>query len=179
MFLYSKLSLAILLILVITGVAYINDILDQKYVGYVFLIGLFAQSIILMLVVMRILVVKDKLKRGIKIIRYKMVDTYIEGGKYMIPEYIAPTNPTKPSMFKIFIEADNFGELPCFIMCKMGKGNYDIKQDESTFNAKRNIEEKSFIFDADILVGPDEKINCKFKDDINIKMFFIGELYIP
>lgn len=179
MFTYTKITLAIFLTLIITGVAYIVGIIDQRYSDYVFFIGLVVQTIILTIIIIKILIGKNKLKRGVKIIRYKIIDKHIKGGTYIIPEYITPINPIRPSIFKIFIEADDFKESPDFTVCKVGKGNYNIGADKCILDIKKGIVEKSFIFDADIIVGPNEKINCKFKDDINIKTFFVGELYLP
>ena len=177
MFLFTKISLAVFLMLTIA--AEILGILDKAYSNYIFIIGLSIQIIMLIILVTILLIRKNQLTRGIKIIRYKIMDKYIKGGTELIPKYIAPTNPRKSSVFKIFVEVENFKELPNFDICKMGKGGINVDIQKHILNAKMGIVEKSFIFDADIIVKPDEKINCKFRDDINIKTFFVGELYIP
>lgn len=179
MFLFTKISLTIFLILMVVLVAEIFGILDRTYGNYIFIVGLSIQIIILIILLTTLLVRNNKLKRGVKIIRYKIMDKYIKGGTELIPEYITSTNPRKSSIFKIFVEAEDFKDPPDFGMCKMGKGDINVDIKKHILGVRSGIIEKSFIFDADIIVGPDEKINFKFKDDINIKIFFIGELYIP
>ena len=179
MFLFTKISLTILLMLTVTLVADMFGILNRTYSNYIFVAGSLIQIIILITIVTIFLIRKNQLKRGVKIIRYKIMDKYIKGGAELVPNYISPTNPRKSSIFKIFVEVEDFKEPPDFGICKMGKGNVNIDIKKHILSVRAGIVEKSFIFDTDIIVRPDEKINCKFKDDVNIKTFFIGELYIP
>ena len=179
MFLFTKISLTVFLMLTVALVAEMFGILNKTYGHYIFIAGLLIQIIMLIIIVSIVLIRKNQLKKGVKIIRYKIMDKYIKGGTELIPQYMAPTNPRKSSIFKIFVEAENFKESPDFGICKMGKGNVNIDIKKHILSIRAGIADKSFIFDADILMRPDERINCKFKDDINIKTFFIGELYMP
>lgn len=155
-------------------------ILSRSYGVYIFFVGLSVQIILFIYLMTRLLMKKGELKRGVRIIRHKIEDKHIKGGTDILPSFIGATNPRKASIFKIFVEVIDFKNPPEFGVCKMGKGNMkvtDIKK--HLLGVKVGVVQGSFIFDADIIVRPDEKINFKFKDDVNIKLFFVGELYIP
>lgn len=180
MHLFSKISLTILFVLTASLIAEILGFISKKNSDYIFLIGLSIQILLFIIILISYTKQRDVLKRGVKIIRYKTENRFIKGNTDVLPSFISSTNPRKASIFKIFFEADKCEELPYFGILKIGKGNIgpdDLKK--HLLNLRSGIMEESFIFDADILVKPDEKINFKFKDDINIKFLFIGEIYMP
>ena len=179
MFILTKISLIITFILTVAVTAQTMGKLNNVYTMYILMIGLTVQFIMVIIFITIILYRRNEMKKGIKIIRYKAEDRYIKGCTDIIPQYIAPTNPRKSSIFKIFVETENFKGIPDFGICKMGKGDVNIDLKQHILNIRTGIVAKSFIFDADIIMRPVEKINCKFKDDVNIKLFFVRELYIP
>lgn len=139
------------------------------------------QIILLVVFITLSLTSQGRLKRGVKIIRHKIEDKYIKGNTDILPSFIGSTNPRKATMFQIYIEAKDVKEDPRFNMRKIiGRGSektIDIKK--HVLHVNTGIVDDLFIFVADMIVRPDEKINFKFENDINIKTFFIGELYIP
>lgn len=180
MFIFTKISLIIFSILTIDLIAEALGIIDPKHSNYVFIAGMIVQIMMFIFLIIIVLIKKRELKNGIKIIRHKIEDKLIKGGVEILPEFMIPTNPRKASVFKIFVEVRDFKEPPYFGILKMGRGNVavnDIKK--HLLGVRAGIIEGSFVFDADIIVRPDEKINFKFKDDTNVKMLFVGELYIP
>lgn len=181
MFLFTKISLTVLFILTMIMVAEAFGILSQKYGSYIFFVGLSIQIIMLIALIVLLIIKKRELKRGVEIIRHRIDDKYIKGDTDILPSFIGPTNPRKASIFKIYLEAKDFKEDPGFSMCKMGKGSLEKMANikKHVLYANTGIVDNLFVFTADIIVRPDEKINFKFKEDINIKMLFIGELYIP
>lgn len=179
MFLFTKISLTVLFVLTMTMIAEAFGILSQRYGNYIFFVGISIQIIILIFLVTILLTKKNELKRGVKIIRHRIEDKYIKGDTDILPSFIGSTNPIKASIFKIFVEIKDFKDPPEFGMCKMGRNNTKIDISKHILNVRAGIIEGSFIFDADIIVRPDEKVNFKFKNDTNIKLFLVGELYIP
>lgn len=180
MFLFTKISLAILFVITMTMIAEAFGILSQRDGSYIFIVGLSIQIIMLIVLVILLLARKGELKRGVKIIRHKIEDKYIKGDTDLLPSFISSTNPIKASIFEIYLEAKDFKENPCFSIYKMGKGNPEIADiKKHVLHVNTGVVDDLFIFSAGLIVRPDEKINFKFKDDINIKTFLVGELYIP
>jgi len=156
-------------------------ILSKTYGDYIIFAGIAIQIILLIAFVILSLTSKGRLKRGVKIIRHKIEDKYIKGNIDILPTFISPTNPRKATIFQIYIEAKDVKEDPRFNMCKIIGGGpekmIDIKK--HVLHVNTGIVGDLFIFVADLIVRPDEKINFKFENDINIKTLFIGELYMP
>lgn len=181
MFIFTKISLTIMSIIMITIIAEIAGKLDTKYGSYIISVGLVIQFIVVIIQLWTILRRIKYLRNGVKIIRYRFEDKYIKGDADILPQFITTTNPRKPSIFNIYIEVKYFKDLPYFGIYKMGRCDppkmADMKKHVLYINA--GTVNDLFIFIADIIVRPDEKINFKFRDDANIKTFFIGELYIP
>lgn len=179
MFLFSKISLTIVIILIITLIAEELGILNPVDSHNIFMAGLSIQIILLVLLFILMMIKKKQLGRGIKIIRHKIEEKFIKGNTDILPDSIEVTNPRKSSIFKIFVEVRNVTEPPDFGICKTGRGGSKMADiGKHLLNVHAGIIEGNFIFDAEIIVRPDEKINFKFKDDANIKMFFVEELYI-
>lgn len=181
MFTFTKISLVVAFIIIIAAIAQIMGKLDAIYTSYILLVGLATQVAILIVFVATILIRRNELKKGVKIIRYKYEDRYIKGEENVLPKFITTTNPRKASIFKIYFEIKDFKELPDFGIYKIGKGDPDKTSDvkKQVLNVNTGISNDLFIFHVDMLVRPDEKINFKFKNDANIKIFLLGELYIP
>jgi len=183
MFIFTKVSLTISFIMVITIIAEYFGILDKKYSTYIILIG-FAIQIIILIIFIILLIIRymmfKKLDNGIKIIRHKFEDVCIKGQTDVLPKSINPTNPMKPSIFKIYIEVKDFKEPPDFGVIMSGKGRVNVSDMKKRMsNVATGIKDSLFIFHADIIVRPNENINFQFKTDANIKTFFVGEIYIP
>jgi hypothetical protein len=164
-----------------TMIAETFGILSQRYEHYILIVGTSIQIIVLIVIVTPLLIRKRKLERGVKIIRHTIENKYIKGNTDILPSFICSTNPRKATIFQIYIEAKDFKESPCLSVCKTVKGGaekmIDIKK--HMLHVSTGIVDDIFIFVADMIVRPDEKINFKFENDVNIKKFFIGELYIP
>ncbi len=180
-FLFTKITLIIFIIVITSLIAEFVGILDVRYGSYILIAGILIQILLLAFLIIAIMNRKRELTKGIKIIRHKFEDKFIKGDTEILPKFMTSTNPRKSSIFKIFFQVKDFKEPPEFGILKMDKGN--IKSDEDIkkhlLDVNAQIIEGSFIFDADIIVNPEEKINFKFKKDTNIKLFFIGELYLP
>ena len=183
MYTIVKISLIVTLALLVSTVARISGILDDGYISIIMDVLLIIQAVILSLLV-AILIIKRQKMNGVKIVRYKFDNKFIKGNTDIIPECVSPTSPRKPALFKVFLEIDienikNMEEPPEFGIFKIGTGKapQDIKN--HIINANSGIIENSFIFDADIIVSPGEKINFRIKKDTIIKSFFLGEIYIP
>lgn len=182
MYLITKISIIITLVLVMNLIANMLGFIDTKYSNYIVIIGLSIQTILLTFFTIIIVMRRGQLKRSIKIPRYQFEDRYIKGDTHILPKNIYPTNPRKSSIFKIYFEIKDFknDEPPDFGIFTMGKGPKkitDIK--EHLLEVNIGIENNLFVFNADIIVRPDQQINFTFKKDTNIKTFFIGEIYIP
>lgn len=179
MFIFTKISLVVTFIIIITATAQIMNKLDTIYTNYILLAGFVTQITILIVFVVTIFIRRNELKNGVKIIRYKYEDRYIKGEEDVLPEFITTTNPRNASIFKIYFEIKDFKELPDFGIYNIGKGSKMSDVKKYVLNVNTGIKDNLFIFHVDMIVRPDEKINFKFKNDANIKTFFLGELYIP
>lgn len=179
MFILTKISLAVTFIIIIAAVAQIVGKLDAIYVNYILLVGFVMQIVILIIFIVIILAKRNELKKGIKIIRYKYEDRYIKGEEDVLPEFVTTTNPRNASMFKIYFEIKDFKEPPDFSIYNIGKGNNISDNKRHILNVNTGIRDDLFISHINMIVSPDEKINFKFKNDVNVKTFLLGELYIP
>lgn len=116
---------------------------------------------------------------GVKIARYKIDNRLVKGDVDMLPIYVFSTNPRKLALFKVFIEIENVKEPPEFEMFKMSAEKASQNITDHIVNINSGVIENSFIFDADIIVKPGEKINFRLKKDTIVKLFFLVEFYIP
>lgn len=182
MFIFTKISLIMILIIMITFIAQDLGKVDIIYSTYIIFTCLVIQFIAAFVTIVIITLIRKKQpKNGIKIIRYRIEDRCIKGEEDILPEFITTTNPRKASIFKIYFGVKGFNKLPYFGIYKTGKRDQDKMSNinEHIFNINVGIRDDLFIFHADVIVRPDEKINFKFKGDTNIEMFFVRELYIP
>lgn len=178
MYTFSKLSLVATFILLIAFIAETFGILDRRYADMIMNVVLAVQLILLAILIV-ILIIRRKGINGVKMIRYQFSDRFVKGDTYILPEYVSTTNPRKSALFKIFLEIKDIREPPEIGISKIGAEQVvpDIK--DHIVNINSGMIENSFIFDADIIVKPGEKINFQLKKDTIIKSFFLGEFYIP
>ncbi len=182
MHLITKINYIIMFALIVNIVAEKLGYIDTKNSNYIWIIGLSIQIILLTIFVVLISMRKRQLKRTVKIPRYQFEDRYIKGDTHILPKNISTTNPGKSSIFKIYFEIKDFkkDEPPDFCIYAMGKVPMeitDMKKHLADINI--GIEDNLFIFNADIIVRPNQEINFMFKKDTNLKTFFVGEVYIP
>lgn len=181
MFIYTKISLAVMFIIITTTIAEITGRLDVKYGPYIIFAGLIVQLIMLVILLWTLLKRKKYIRNGVKIIRYRFEDKYIKGDTDILPKFMTTTNPIKSSIFEIYLETKDFKCLSGFGIYKIEGDNPAKMTDIGKHVLYANVDAVNdlFIFIANIIVRPDEKVNFKFGDDINVKKFFIGELYLP
>lgn len=182
MYLITKISIIITFVLITNIIAESLGYIDTKISNYLVIIGLAIQTILLAIFSIIITMRKRQLKRTVKIPRYQFADKYIKGDTHILPKNISTTNPGKSSIFKIYFEIKDFkkDEPPDFCIYAMGKIPMeitDMKKHLADINI--GIEDNLFIFNADIIVRPNQEINFMFKKDTNLKTFFVGEVYIP
>lgn len=180
MLIIGKISLTATLILMISVVASIFGILDNRYVKMI-MYAVFVVQTMLLIIVIIILILKKRKMKGVRIIRYQLQNQPVKGETNIISEKISPTNPMKSTLFKIFLEIDNISEPP-----EIGIGIYKITTEKiipdiknHVVNINSGMVDHSFIFDADVIVRPEEQINFQVKKDTTIKLFFLGEFYVP
>ena len=178
MFIITKISLAASLIMLMALASEMLGILDRRCADIIMFAVLAIQTVFLAILI-TIFVMKKRMTRGIRIIRYQLHDTLVKGETDILPENMSPTNPRKFALFKIFLEIENVSEAPEIGISKTGLGRVipDIK--DHIVNINSGIVENNFIFDADVIVRPGEKINFHIKKDAIVKLFFLGEIYIP
>ena len=176
-------SLIASLIILITGIAKKFDVLDERYSTMIMIGILVIQTILFILVFFIIIISKRKItahkNHEVRIIRFKFKDRFIKGNTDILPENIYPTNPMKSALFKIYLEIENVSEIPEIGISKTSTERIipDIKKHIVNFNTEMG--NNNFIFDADIIVDPNEKINFRINKDTVIKLFFLGECYLP
>lgn len=178
MFFMTKLSLAAILTVIITLFLETLDILDEKY-SHIILFGIGVIQIVFLAIFIIIVIIKKRRMNGVKIIRYQLHDTMVKGETDILPENMSPTNPRKSAMFKIFLEIENISETPEIGIYKMSLGRVVPNIKDYIVNINFGKVDNNFIFNADVMVGPDEKINFQIKKDTIIKLFFLGEIYLP
>lgn len=178
MFFMTKLSLIAILIMLIALVSEIAGILDKRY-SNIIMFGILAIQTVFLAIFVTIVIMKKRILNGVRIVRYQLHDTLVKGETDIIPENISPTNPRKSAIFKIFLEIENVSEIPEIGISKTGLGRVipDIKN--HIININSGIADNNFIFNADVIVRPGEKINFQIKKDTTVKLFFLGEIYMP
>jgi len=173
----TKLSLVTSGIVIITLFARLFDILDERYSNMILIGSLLIQTFLLIIGTV-ILIIKTRKINVVKIPRYQLYGTMVKGDTNIIPENISPTNPRKRAIFKIFLAIENISDPPDIGIFKMNVGrNIPIK--DQIVNLNSGLVDNNFIFDADIIVEPGEKINFRLKKDTVVKLFFLGEFYSP
>lgn len=178
MLIITKISLAAFILVTIAMAAKALGVLDKRYSDMIMLGALALQTIILGLLII-ILIMKRRKLHGVKIIRYQLHDIFVKGDTNILSDNVSPTNPRKSALFKIFLEIENISETPEIGISKIGSGRVIPNIKDHIININSGMVNNNFIFDADIIVGPNEKINFRIKKDTVVKLFFLGEFYIP
>lgn len=178
MYAFSKISLAMSLVMLMAFIVEKLNILDKKYTIIIMIAAAVIQAILLGLVVISV-IMRSRKMHGVKMTRYQCHDRFIKGDDYILPTHVSTTNPRKSAMFKLLIEIKDVSEPPEITISKIGVAPVaqDIKN--HIINVESFTVDNSFLFDADIIVKPGEKINFGFKKDTMIKSFFLGEFYVP
>jgi hypothetical protein len=178
MYIFSKLSLAASIIILMAFVAGTLSILDKKYTNIIMIVAAVAQ-LVLLLVVMTIMMTGHSKIRGVKMTRYQFSNILIKGSDHILPMYVSTTNPRKSAVFKILLEIKGITEPPEITISKIGDARITSDINDHIVRVNSFTVGDSFLFDADIIVKPGEKINFGFKKDTLVKSFFLGEFYIP
>lgn len=106
-----------------------------------------------------------------------MIDQWKETQIYF--QNISSTNPRKSALFKVFLEIENVSEPPEIGISKDGVKRELPNIKDHIVNINSGKINENFIFDAELIVRPNENINFQVKKDAVIKLFFLGEFYIP
>lgn len=178
MFVLTKLSLVTSFIVLTLIAARILGIMDEKYYEITMYIMLAMQLLILLTLVIIVILKRRKMK-GVRIVRYQTENKFIKGDTNIIPEYISSTNTRNSAIFSVLLQIDNITSVPEVTISKMlgDKKLTDIKDHIITVDA--GLVENCYMFHADIISRPGEKINFNLNIDATVKLFFLGELYIP
>lgn len=177
MFIITRISLTTTSIMAMTVLAKLLGILDSRYANMIIYGGVAIHTILLIIVI--IVFIKTRRIHEVRIIRYQLHDKPVKGETNILPEDISTTNPRKYAIFKIFLKIDNVSEAPEIGIFKMAEEKFvpDIKK--HIININTGMVDHSFMFDADVIVNPGEKINFQIKKDTIINTFFLGESYTP
>ena len=178
MFVLTKISLILMFTTLAILVAESLEVLDSAYADFI-MSAILALQIVLLVAFVAILVMKRRIMNGVKIMRYHFNDRLIKGATDILPENISPTNPRKTAVFKVLLEIRDVDEPPEFGISKICTGTKTSNIGDHVFNIISGIADNNFLFTADIIVRPGEKINFQLKKDANVKLFLLGELYIP
>jgi hypothetical protein len=154
------------------------NILDKRYTFTIMIVAAVIQAILLCLLVASV-IMRSRKMRGVKMARYQCHDRFVKGNDYILPEHVSTTNPRKSAIFKILIEIKDVSEPPEITISKIGVVPVEQDIKSHIVNVESFALDNSFLFDADIIVKPGEKINFGFKKDTMIKSFFLGEFYVP
>lgn len=178
MFVLTKISLAATFLVLTAITARMLGILDKEYYEITMYTILAIQLIILLILVV-ILILKRRKMKGVRIVRYQTQNKFIKGDTNIIPEYVSSTNTRKSAIFTVLLQIENVKSVPEVTISKMlgEKKITDIKNHIITVDA--GMIENCYMFHADIISHPGEKINFNLSTDATLKLFFLGELYIP
>lgn len=179
MFIITKLSLAAFLIVSMTIIAETTGVLDIRYARVILYSVLAIQTVLLAISTIISIIIKKRRMHGVRIVRYQLHDTLVKGNTDILPENVSPTNPRKSALFAVFLEIENASETPEIGIFKMSIGDIAPGIKDHITRVRSGMIENSFVFHADVIVKPGEKINFQIKKDTTVKLFFLGEVYIP
>lgn len=104
--------------------------------------------------------------------KVRIDDTFLKANSELLKNKIFSTNPFRSSIFRISMEINNSIEQLVL---------YAVRSRESETwenSIKKRVEAKE-TYIIDTIVGPNESLNFKFDNDIDIKKLLIDELYMP
>ncbi len=178
MFVITKISLVATFIVLTAIAARMLGILDKEYYETMMYTILVIQLIILLILVI-ILILKRRKMKGVRIIRYQTHNKFIKGDTNIIPEYISSTNTRKSAIFTVLLQIENVADAPEVTISKMLGEKKIINIKDHIITVDAGLIENCYMFHADIISRPGEKINFNLNKDATVKLFFLGELYIP
>ena len=151
-------------------------VLDKKYISFFIYVNIIVQAFIIAAYIL----LRTNRSKDVKMVRYQFDNKFIKGDMSILPEHILSTNPRNTTTFKIHCEVSEFAkdDPPEFIIDikgRHGQAIHDIKS--HILNFKVGIEKDMLICNGDIIVRPNEKINFKFRKDVNVKIFTLEEVY--
>lgn len=150
---------------------------DKKYTSFF----IYTNTIVQALIIVAYILLRINRPKDVKIIRHQFENKFIKGDMNIFPEYIFSTNPRNTTIFKIYCEVREFTkDGPSeFIFDIKGRQEQEIRDIKShILNFKIGIEKDMLVYNGDIIVKPNEKINFKFRKDVNVKIFTLEEVYI-
>lgn len=167
-----KISLGSIFLMILGVIALYFKILDRKYVEVIIYGNILVQGIVLFFRLKK-RIIKEK---DVEILRYQFKNKSIKEYTNIFPEHLCSTNTRKPSIFKIYWEANSPPQFVIEMIGNNGKVISDIKNRIIDINTK--IYRDITIFNAELKVMPNEKINFQFRKDIDIELFTLKEIYI-
>jgi hypothetical protein len=175
----TKISLAVSITIVMAFIIGKLNLLDNRYVNIIVIVAVVIQLILFIAASIITVFIFSKRKRGIRIVRYKCEDKSIYGGTYILPENLSPTNPGKSALFEVFLEIENVKDIHEIVVYNVSVGLSAINIENNITDVKSGIVNNNFMFSARIIVEPNEKINFLIEKDATIKLFVLGEFYVP
>ncbi len=167
-----KISLGSIFLMILGVIALYFKILDRKYLEVIIYGNILVHGTILFIRMKKRLVKK----KDVEILRYQFKNKSIKENTNIFPEHICSTNTGNPSIFKIYWEANNPPQFAIEMIDNNGKVISDIKSRTIDVNTKTG--NGITVFNAEIKVIPNEKINFQFRKDVNIELFNLKETYI-
>lgn len=171
-----KISILAIILMALGLIAIHFMILDKKYVYTFVYINIIIQTLVIAVYILT----RFNRPKDVKIIRHQFENKFIKGDTNIFPEHIFSTNPRNAAIFKIYIGVSEFAkddppEIYIDIKGRHEQAISDIKN--HLRNIKVGIEKDMFLIKGDIIVMPNEKINFKFRKDVNVKIFILEEVY--
>ena len=168
----------ILMVLGLIVVYFINLFmnLDKKYISFF----IYANMIVQAFVIVAYILLRANRPKDLKIVRYRFENKFKKGDMDIFPEHIFSTSPRNPTIFKIFWQVREFtkDDPPEFIIDIKGRNGeviHDIKS--HILSSKIGTEQDMLVYNGDVIIRPNEKINFKFRKDVNVKIFALEEVY--
>jgi len=167
-----KISLFSIFLMILGAVAFYFKMLERRYLEAIIYGNILVQgSVLFSRMKMRL-----AKKKNVEIIRYQFMKKSIKEFTNVFSEHIFPTNTRNHSIFKIYWEAINPPRFTLEMMDSNGIILSDINSRVLYINI--NKDKDINMFDAEIKVMPNEKINFQFTKDVNIESFTLKEIYI-
>lgn len=104
--------------------------------------------------------------------KVRIDDKFLRANSELLKKNIISTNPFRTCIFRISMEINNSIE-------QLGMSAVRLRESRIVENTikKSIVAKETYVIDT--VVGPNEKLNFKFDNDIDIIKLFIDELYVP
>ncbi len=172
-----NISIGTILLTILGLILIYYNILGKKYYDIIIKINIIIQS----LCIAMFLISRFNKSKGVKMVRLRLNNILIKGDINIFPEPISSTSPRNPAIFKIYWEIGEFAkeDPPEFNIDIIGSNGKEMTEINSRIlDIKTRIVKNIFLYNADIKIMPNEKINFKFRKDANVKIFNLEEVYI-